>query len=130
MAVVIGLHGGDERDLVLCAAPALSRPFAAQVGIIDLDAPGERLSLVTLVHDLQELVLELPGSVVTDPQLAGQLQRREATLALGQQVDGQEPSGQRQVGGMEEGAGGKRGLMMTAMTLVDAPRESAGGGVT
>ena len=58
------------------------------------------------------------------------LQRREAILALGQQVDGQEPGGQQQVGGMEDGASGKRGLMMTAMTLVDAPRESAGGGVT
>ncbi len=106
---------------MLGAAPALSRPFAAQVSIIDLDAPGECLSLVTLVHDLQELVLELPGSVVADPQLAGQLQRQEAILALGQQVDGQEPGGQRQVGGMEDGAGSDRPdwnwIGLRAMTL-------------
>jgi acetamidase/formamidase len=34
-----------------------------QVGVIDLDTPGEPLSLVALVHDLQQLVLELPGDV-------------------------------------------------------------------
>jgi len=130
MAVVIGLHGSHKRELVISAAPALSRPLAAQIGVIDLDASGEPLSLVALVHDLQQLVFELPGRVVADAELPGQLQRREAILALGQQVDGQEPGGQRQVGGMEDGAGGERGLMMTAMTLVDAPRESAGGGVT
>ena len=66
--------------------------MTAQVGIIDLDAPGEGLSLVALLHDLQEPVLELPGGVVAEAELAGQLQRREADLALGQQVDGQEPS--------------------------------------
>ena len=129
MAVVIGLHRGDERELVLGAASALSRPFAAQVGIIDLDAAGERLPLVTLVHDLQQLVLELPGGVVADAELPGQLQRRETILALGQQIDGQEPGGERQMRGMEDGAGGERGLMMTAMALVKPTRELAAGGV-
>ncbi len=73
MAVVIGLHRSDEWDLVLGAAPAFTRPFAAQVGIIDLDAPGERFPLVTIVHDLQQLVLELPSGVVADAELAGPL---------------------------------------------------------
>lgn len=73
VAVLIGLHGGDEGELVLSAAPALARPLTAQVGVIDLDAPGEPLTLVALVHDLQQLVLELPGGVVADAELSGQL---------------------------------------------------------
>lgn len=40
VAFLIGLHGGDKRALVLSAAPALSRPLTAQVGVVDLDAPG------------------------------------------------------------------------------------------
>lgn len=75
MAFFIGLYGRHERELVLSAAPALSRPFTAQVGIIQLDAAGEPLSLVALVHDLQQLVLELPGGVVAEAELPGQLQR-------------------------------------------------------
>jgi len=44
MAILIGLHGGDKRKLVLSTAPALSWPFTAQVGVINLDAPREPLS--------------------------------------------------------------------------------------
>lgn len=50
MAVIIGLDHSDKRDLELGASSALSRPFAAQVGIINFDEPSERLPLVTLVH--------------------------------------------------------------------------------
>lgn len=55
MAIFIRLHGGDKRELVLSAAPALSRPFTAEVGVIHLDASGELLSLITIVDDLQQL---------------------------------------------------------------------------
>jgi len=127
VAIFIGLHGGDKRELVLSAAPALSRPLTAQVGVIDLDTPGEPFSLVALVHDLQELVLELPGGVVGDAELPGQLQCREAALALGQQIDSQKPGGQWQVRTMENGAGSHRGLMMAAMTLIEPPRQPAAG---
>ncbi len=129
MALLIGLHGGNKRDLVLNAAPALSRPFTAQGSIIDLDTSGERLALVTFVHDLQQLVFELPGSVVADAKLPGQLQRRDATLALGEQVNRQEPGGQRKVRAMEDGTGGQRGLMVAVMALVESPRKLAAGRV-
>lgn len=51
------------------------------------------------------------------------MQHREAILALGQQVDGQEPGCERQVRGMEDGAGDERGLMMAAIALAE-PRDS------
>lgn len=79
------------------------------------------------MHDLQQLVFELPGGVVSDAKLPGQLQCRDATLALGQQINGQKPGGQRQVRAMEDGAGGQRGLVMTAMTLIEPPRQPAAG---
>jgi len=73
MARLIGLYGRHKRERVLSAATALSRPFIAQVGVIDLNAPGELLSLVAPVHDLQQLVFKLPGRVVGDAKLPGQL---------------------------------------------------------
>lgn len=129
MALLIGLHRGDERELVLGAATGLSRPLAAQVSIIDLDASAQRLALVTLEHDLQELVLELPGRVVSDAEFPGQLQRRDAAIALGEQIDRQEPGVQRQVSTMEDRTGSQRGLMMAAMALVEPTRKLAGGRV-
>lgn len=43
----------------LCSAPRPRFPGRSppQVGVIDFDAPGEPLSLVALVHDLQSLCL-------------------------------------------------------------------------
>lgn len=123
MAIFIGLHGGDKRELVLSAAPALSRPFTAEVGVIHLNASGKPFAVVALVHDMQNLLLELPGGVVSDAKLPGQLQCRDAAFALGQQVNRQKPGGQRQVRAMEDGASGQRGLMMTAMTLIEPPRQ-------
>lgn len=90
MARFISLYGRQERKLALSSAPAFSRQFTAQVGVIDLDAPGERLSMVALVHGLHQLVFELPGRVVGDAEAPRQLQRRDADLELGQQIDRQE----------------------------------------
>jgi len=63
-------------------------------------------------------VLHPPDGVVVDPEVARELQCRQALLALGEQKDGEEPLGQRQLRAMEEVAGGQRGLMMALMALV------------
>lgn len=120
----IAAHLGDKRDLDLGTTLALPRRLVAQIGIIYLDTLGERLALVKLVHDLQQL--ELPGGVVADTELAGQLQHREASLALGQQVEGQGPGGEREKCGMENGANGERSLMMA---MVHPAGELAAGSV-
>lgn len=54
-----GLYGRDERHLVLRIAPAL----AAQVGVIDLDAPIQLTQRFPLDHDLRQLVLEQPSDL-------------------------------------------------------------------
>jgi len=77
------------------------------------------------VHDLQQIVLELPSRVVGDAELPGQLQPRNAALALGEQIDRLEPDGQRQVSAMEDSPGGQRRLVMAAMALVEPACELA-----
>ena len=102
------------------SAPAAfaASPFPAPVGVIDLDGPVQRAVVVPFLHDLEDLVLQQPRGVVGDPQLALQFQGRHGVLALGQEIDLQEPDGERQLGAGEEGAGSQRGLVPTVVALV------------
>ena len=51
--------------------------------------------------------------------MAVQLHRRDPFLVLGHEVDGLEPHGERQFGGIEDGAGGNRGLAVAAIALLE-----------
>jgi hypothetical protein len=105
LAVGGGLHRGDERHLVLRAAPGLAaRALAAEVGVVDLHPPVELAIVLTHAHDLHELVLHEPGGLVANPQVAHQLERRDVVLGLGQQVHGHEPARQPQLGRLEDRA--------------------------
>ena len=100
-----GLHRGDERHLVLRAATALAPgALATEVGVVDLHAPVEHARVLALAHDLHELVLHEPGALVANAQVTLELQRRDVVLGLGEQVHGQEPACQRQLGGFEDRA--------------------------
>ena len=70
----------------------------APVGIVELHPTGEWPGAVAFQHRLHELVLHQPGAVLRDAQLAGQLQGGEAALGLGDQVHGEEPDVERQLG--------------------------------
>jgi len=92
--IVFSLHRGDERRLAGRSAPGLSRhlrPLSAKVGIVDLDPLGQLEAAVALLHHLHELVLELPGGVVLDPEPPGELERTDAALRLRQLVHPAEP---------------------------------------
>lgn len=83
--------------------------------------PSSRDSLSTfarLSNDLEDLVLQQPGGIVGDPQLALQFQGRHGVLALGQEVDRQEPDGERQLGAGKERPGSQRGLVTATVALV------------
>lgn len=61
-----GLHRSNERHLALRAASALAaRQFATEIGVVDLDPPIQLTRRFPLAHDLHQLVLEQPGSLVT-----------------------------------------------------------------
>ena len=51
--------------------------------------------------------------------MAVQLHRRDPFVVLGHEVEGLEPQRQRQLGGVEEGCCGNRGLAMAAMALLE-----------
>ena len=51
--------------------------------------------------------------------MAVQRHRRDAFLVLGDEVDGLTPHRERQLGGLEESAGGDRGLAVAAMALLE-----------
>ena len=57
------------------------------VGAVDLDHAGQEVAGVTLEHDLQELVLEAPGDVVGDTELALERKGRDGALLLRELLD-------------------------------------------
>ena len=58
--------------------------------------------------------------------MAMQFHRRDPFLVLGHEVDGLEPHGERQFGGIEDGAGGDRGLAVAAIALLEFSAGSTG----
>ena len=112
--------------------PPLTCP--PKMGVIDFHDAEQRLGVVPLAHRLHELVLQHPSHVVAHLQLALEIHRRDAVLGLAEQVNGQEPSRQGQLGVVGQRAGGEPGLMLAADALedtgrpcADAPGSSCGG---
>ena len=102
--------------------------LAAHVGIVHLDPPGEDADLLPVEHDLHELVLHRPGGLVGHPDLPHQFQGRDGVFPLCEQVHGQEPGGQWQLGPVEDGPGREAGLPVAGMALVQpAPGQDAAG---
>ena len=62
--------------------------------------------------------MQQPGGVVFDASVAAELQRRNPSFGLADQVKGEKPGGQRQFGGLHDRAGRDRGLMATAAALI------------
>jgi hypothetical protein len=73
--VIRGLHRCHEGQLVFRAAPRFPRPLTAQVGIVDIDPPGQLPIRFLLRHDLDQLVLHQPRRAITRPEMAHQFQR-------------------------------------------------------
>lgn len=115
-------HRGHERHLVLRAAPGLAaRALATEVGIIDLHGAFEPVAALACGHGTVDLVVQQPGGRVAHTDLALHRQRRQTRLGLADEIDGQEPCGQRQLGVLHQAAGCQRGLMPAAVALEQAP---------
>ena len=120
MPLLIGLHGGYERGLGRRPPPALApASLATEISVIEFDPTGERELSVSLHHHLHQLVPDAPRRVVGDAEMAVQLHRRDPFLVLGHEVEGLEPHRQRQLGGVEDGSCGNRGLAMAAIALLE-----------
>lgn len=119
MASLVQGDGRDDGDLVLRSPTCLAaREFSAEVGIIHLNLSPQQVGLLPLSHGPQDLVVQQPGRVVFHAQVAAELQRGDASLGLADQIEGQEPGGQRQFCGLHDRASRERGLMAAGAALI------------
>ena len=119
MSRLVQGDGRDDGDLVLRSLACLATwEFSAEVGVIDLDLSPQQVGLLPISHRPQNLVVQQPGRVVVHAQVAAELQRGDPSLGLADQIEGQKPGGQWQLGGLHDRAGRERGLMAAVATLI------------
>ena len=80
------------------SAIRMTGALTSQVGIVDLHDALKAALMLALAHHRKQLVLEAPGRGVAYPQHPLELQGAGAVLVLREQIDGQEPHRQRQLG--------------------------------
>ena len=111
--------GRDDGDLVLRSPTCLAaREFSAEVGIIHLNLSPQQVGLLPLSHCPQDLVVQHPGRFLFHTQVAAELQRGDPGFGLADQIEGQEPGGQRQFCGLHDRASRERGLMAAGAALI------------
>ena len=118
MPMIIDRDSSDKGSLVLGAATGLSTcALTAEVGVIELHGATELLGSVLRGHGPVDLLMQQPGSGIAHAKLTLERQGRQAGLGLTDEVDGQEPGRQWQLGVRHETAGSQRGLMPTSIAL-------------
>ena len=123
VTVSIDRDGGQERHLVLRAAPSgAAAELAAEVGVVHLDLAAEEVACLALEHRLHELVLDQPSGGVADPQVAFERQGRQAGFHLADEIDGQVPHPQGQLGAPKDRPSDQGGLLSAAPALEDLAR--------
>src|SRR6478735_9034866 len=120
--VLTGCDGDDERDFVGSPTPDFAGLLTAEVGVVDLHLAPNLVGGVALAHDLHQLLLDEPGSVPLDAELAGKLERGDVVLGAGEEMDREEPLDQRRARFVEHGAGACRSLHAAGRALENAPR--------
>lgn len=98
-------RGSCRKRPVLSCRRAACRPVSI---VHEQQAPQERL-VIPVFHDLLQFVLESQGGLGRNLDGPGQIERGDAVLGLGDQVDGQHPDGQGPLSRGKDGALGRRG---------------------
>ena len=107
-----------DRNLVLRSPSCLAaRSFSAEIGIIELDLSPQNAGLFPFAHGPEDLVVQQPGGVVVDAQMAAELERGNPRFGLTDQVKRQKPSRQRQFRRLHDRAGDDCGLMSAGAAL-------------
>lgn len=131
VALVVGADRSHEGHFV--GRPSLSPcaiDFAPKIGFIDPDMSTEPFLIVSISHRRRDLVVHQPCSREDHAKLAFERERRQAILGLADQLDGEKPGGQRQLGAGEQRAGGDRGLAEASIALEQSfciPKDDAVG---
>ena len=118
MSCLVERDGRHERHLVLGAASWLAAgAFATQVGVVKLNRAVQAMSAVLLGDSAVDLSVQKPRRGLADTQVALERQRRKAGFGLADQVDGEEPCRQRQLGVLHQAARDQRGLVSASVAL-------------
>ena len=92
-------NGRCERHIVLRSTTCLTAPaLATKVGVVDLDGALKPMAGIAPGHGAVDLVVQQPSGRVAHTNLAFERQRNQASLGLTDQINGQEPDGQWQLG--------------------------------
>lgn len=86
--------------------------------MIQLNDAVQGLKVIPLCHRLYNFLLETPGAVVGNANLAPQGQGRQTRFGLSQQMDRQKPHRERQISLLKQLAADQRSLMMTCRALI------------
>ena len=118
MSCLVERNCRHERHFVLGAAPWLAAgAFATEVGVVQLDRAVQAMSAVLLGDSAVDLFVQQPRLGVAHTQVALERQRGQAGLGLADQVDGEDPCRQRQLGVLDHTARGQRGLVSASVAL-------------
>src|SRR5664280_456316 len=91
--------------------------FTTEVSVIHLDITTQLVLSIPFDHRLHQLLLYQPSRGVAHAQLPFKIKCRQAGLGLADQINGQEPNAQRQVGALEQGACDQGCLQPAAFAL-------------
>ena len=118
-----GLDRYDEWSFPLCTTSALAAgALTADVGVIDLDAPGQLLGSIAFEHDLRQLVFDFPYRGLGDAEAAAKFNAGDALLGLRHMIECAEPGAQRQLGRGEDRPGNRRSLQAAVAALKEVAR--------
>ena len=118
VALIAERECGNERDLVLrAAADFAAATLTAEVGVVELDLAVEDVACLAFGHRLHQLVVHEPGGRIAHPKVTLERQCRQLGLGLADEVDREEPHGQRQLGALHHSTGDQRSLVTTVLAL-------------
>lgn len=118
VSLVVHRDRRHERYLVFRATSGLTASaLAATEDVVYLHCARQPVKVFALGHGLHQLVVDQPGCRVADAQMPLQGQGRRSGLGLADQINGQEPDRQGQVGLLEQGAGDQRSLPVACAAL-------------
>ena len=83
------------------------RRLPGPVGVIDLHETLQGHALVAFADRLHELVFQPPGGLLGAAELARQFEGGNAVLRLREEMDHEEPGGEREPGSGEQHSGGE-----------------------
>ena len=108
----------DEGDFSRCpTATNTIMLLAAPIGVINLDELCKWFTVVSLLHNLLDLMFHQEGRIVRDANGSFEAQCGNTDFRLSDEINTKKPNRQRQLGVRKKGSRCKRYLAMTAIAL-------------